>query len=201
MLPFLLFSFYDGPKLYHRYNENRAWLGISTTELTPQLRDYFGVEKELGILVSEVAENSPAAKSGLKAGDVITEADGESIYSHKNLVDILREFEPGEELELKYIRNQGKEALVVELGQSDKFSYKNFGYNPGKIKIHIPEVDIDIPNSEIPEFDKQEIDRLQDEIRKELKFHDKELKEQMRELRERMKEIKIDVREELSNTI
>jgi serine protease Do len=54
-------------------------IGISTSTLTKQLAEYFGVGGGAGVLVSSVREDSPAAKAGLKAGDVITEIDGEKI--------------------------------------------------------------------------------------------------------------------------
>lgn len=51
-------------------------IGVTTTPLTEQLADYFGVAGKDGLLITSVAENSPASRAGLKAGDVITEADG-----------------------------------------------------------------------------------------------------------------------------
>src|SRR5713226_6284714 len=50
-------------------------IGVSTQSLTKQLADYFGV-KDGGLLITSVNDNSPAAKAGLKAGDVITAVDG-----------------------------------------------------------------------------------------------------------------------------
>jgi len=51
-------------------------IGVTTTPLTEQLSAYFGVAGKDGLLITSVAENSPAARAGLKAGDVLTEADG-----------------------------------------------------------------------------------------------------------------------------
>lgn len=62
-------------------------IGVTTTQLTDQLADYFGVSRDGGVLVTSVTENSPAAKAGLKAGDVITEVDGEKI---ENAVELSR---------------------------------------------------------------------------------------------------------------
>jgi len=59
-------------------------IGVSTQSLTKQLADYFGV-KDGGLLITSVTENSPAAKAGLKAGDVITGADGEKVTSAGDL--------------------------------------------------------------------------------------------------------------------
>src|SRR5262249_7398979 len=54
-------------------------LGISAESLTDQLAEYFGVKDNKGALVASVQENSPAAKAGLKAGDVIIAVDTERV--------------------------------------------------------------------------------------------------------------------------
>ena len=64
-------------------------IGVSTTPLTKQLADYFGVAQGGGVLVSSVTENSPAARAGIKAGDVITEADGERVSNSSDLTRAL----------------------------------------------------------------------------------------------------------------
>jgi serine protease Do len=51
---------------------NSRRIGVSTMELTKQLADYFGITGGKGVLVTSVTDDGPAAKAGLKAGDVIT---------------------------------------------------------------------------------------------------------------------------------
>lgn len=58
---------------------NNRRMGVSTVQLTKQLADYFGIADGKGVLVTAVSDNSPAAKAGVKAGDVITTVDGETI--------------------------------------------------------------------------------------------------------------------------
>ena len=58
---------------------NNRRMGVSTVQLTKQLGDYFGIADGKGVLVTAVSDGSPAAKAGLKAGDVITTVDGETI--------------------------------------------------------------------------------------------------------------------------
>jgi len=48
-------------------------------ELTKQLAEYFGIADGKGVLVTSVSADSPAAKAGIKAGDVITAIDGEKV--------------------------------------------------------------------------------------------------------------------------
>jgi serine protease Do len=65
----------------------RARLGVGVQDLTPDLASYFGVSS--GVLVSSVEADRPAAKAGLKAGDVITAIDGKAVKSPVELVEQL----------------------------------------------------------------------------------------------------------------
>jgi C-terminal processing protease CtpA/Prc len=71
-------------------------LGITTQELTGQLADYFGVSDRGGLLVTSVAQNSPAAKAGLRAGDVVTEIDGTRLGNAGELSRALNRRDEGE---------------------------------------------------------------------------------------------------------
>jgi len=62
----------------------RGRLGVTVQELTPELAAYFGVKD--GVLVATVAADSPAAKAGLKAGDIITTVDGKAVTTAGELV-------------------------------------------------------------------------------------------------------------------
>jgi len=62
---------------------NRGRLGVGVQDLTDQLGEYFGAPE--GVLVTSVDENSPGSAAGLRAGDVITSIDGESVRSTGDL--------------------------------------------------------------------------------------------------------------------
>ncbi len=66
-------------------------LGIGAEDLSGQLGDYFGVPSGEGILVREVRSGTPAEKAGLKAGDVITKVDGQTVKSTRDLRTQLRQ--------------------------------------------------------------------------------------------------------------
>jgi serine protease Do len=68
---------FDLPDLGRGTGRRVARLGIGIAPLEPQLADYFGVRQ--GVLITSVAPGTPAARAGLKAGDVITSADGEAV--------------------------------------------------------------------------------------------------------------------------
>jgi serine protease Do len=53
--------------------------GVRVDEMTPQLREYFGVKQAQGVLVTSVDANSTAAKAGLQAGDVVIAVNGTTV--------------------------------------------------------------------------------------------------------------------------
>ena len=60
------------------------------------------LEKPAGALVASVGQNSPAAKAGIKAGDIILEFDGKKINTMKTLPKVVANTEVGKSVELKF---------------------------------------------------------------------------------------------------
>jgi serine protease Do len=85
-------------------------IGVTTDALGKQLADYFGVTH--GLLVSSVEENSPAARAGLKAGDIVTEADGQKVEDADDLVRALSAKEEGE-VTLTVVRDRKQRTVRV----------------------------------------------------------------------------------------
>jgi serine protease Do len=87
-------------------------IGVGVSSLTKQLGDYFGVADGKGLLVNSVNENSPAAKAGLKAGDVIVEIEGKAVNSIADLIRGLNEKKEGE-VSLTVVRNRNRQTFKV----------------------------------------------------------------------------------------
>ncbi|MEE9166668.1 MAG: PDZ domain-containing protein [Candidatus Neomarinimicrobiota bacterium] len=92
-----------------------TWLGVRVQRLSPQLRDYFDVKASGGVLVSEVVEESPAEKAGLKAGDVIISVDREEIEDTQNLTEVIRDKDAGEEVSIRIVRDGRKKKVEASL--------------------------------------------------------------------------------------
>lgn len=90
---------------------SRGRLGATVQELTPELAEYFGVKS--GVLVASVAQDSAAAKAGLKAGDVITDVDGHSVASPADLIRALPTGDGSQDVNLKIVRDKDERALKV----------------------------------------------------------------------------------------
>ena len=89
-------------------------LGITIEPLTGQLAEYFGVKSGRGILVTEVQANWPAAKGGIKAGDVITAIDGKKIENIDTLVEAITAKEEGP-ITLTILRDRAEQTVTVTL--------------------------------------------------------------------------------------
>ena len=98
---------------------SRAWLGVSLLDVTPGLREHFGAPRDAGVLVSEVAPDSPAAKAGLRAGDVILSIDGAEIDSAWDLRRGLRDKKSGDGARLEILRDKARHTLVATVTERD----------------------------------------------------------------------------------
>ena len=81
----------------------RGFLGVAPQDLTEDLTSQFGAEK--GALISQVTEDSPAARAGLKAGDVITKVNAVEIRDARNLLLTVSQIAPNTEVTIEYLRD------------------------------------------------------------------------------------------------
>lgn len=93
----------------------RGYLGVRLLEMTPELRAHFGAPKDAGVLVAGIEKGSPAAKSGIQVGDIITRADGERIESGSDLTRAVRRRKSGEALKLEISRDRVAKSLAVKV--------------------------------------------------------------------------------------
>jgi len=90
----------------------RVGLKLKMDPITPSLAKKLGLKADIhGVIVDEVAEGSPAAKAGLKSGDVITEFDGHAIPTVANFRNLVSASDAGKSYALKIFR-EGKEQTV-----------------------------------------------------------------------------------------
>ena len=83
----------------------RGWMGLEPDDLTPAERDAFGLENDVGIVLSDIYEGGPAHAADLQVGDVIIEIDGERIYSQRQALLLVTAAKPGDSLELVGLRD------------------------------------------------------------------------------------------------
>ena len=104
-------------RLIHGGKVTRGYLGVSPKDLDEGLAQGLNLPNENGALVGNVRPDSPALKAGLKAGDVITEFNGQKITGANDLLLAVADCAPGQEVTLKYIRDSKEHSIKVTLGE------------------------------------------------------------------------------------
>ncbi len=96
----------------------RGYLGIWHKELTPELAAGLGLEEDTkGVAISEVIENSPAEKAGLKRYDVIVEFNGQPVQTANQFLNRVAMLEPGTKVKITIIRDEKQKTFNVRLGK------------------------------------------------------------------------------------
>jgi serine protease Do len=93
----------------------RGFLGVSLQPLTPSLAEEFGTKDTRGALVSDVVPQGPAAKAGIKAGDVVTHYRDREVRDARHLMLMVGQTTPGESVNVELLRNGKKETVDIVL--------------------------------------------------------------------------------------
>ncbi len=101
-----------------------AYLGVELVNLNEPLRAHFGVPEDSGVLVSNVAENSPAARAGIQVGDILTRFEGEDVPSSRRLTSMVRRAEAGDPADLEIWRDGKVEILSTTLDERPRQDLK-----------------------------------------------------------------------------
>ncbi len=94
----------------------RGYLGVQVQPVTKDIADGLGLDKAKGALVDHAEPGTPAAKAGLKSGDVIETVNGTAINDAKELSRKIAGLKPGAKVELAYLRGGKTDTATVELG-------------------------------------------------------------------------------------
>src|ERR1700678_2685518 len=94
----------------------RGYLGVQIQPVSQDIADGFGLKTASGALVDEAMPGTPAAKAGLKSGDVITKLNGEEVKDASDLTRHIGGLKPGEKVELTYLRDGAEKTADITLG-------------------------------------------------------------------------------------
>ncbi len=93
----------------------RPWMGVSLQPLDKELAEYFGVPDTKGAIIAEVMQGSPAARAGLRRGDIIREIDGQEITTPDDVVKIVQSSKIGQRLAMVVHRNKKAQYITVTI--------------------------------------------------------------------------------------
>lgn len=98
----------------------RGWLGLGGQPLTQRLSEALGIPFVEGILISQVHEGSPAAKAGIRPGDVLTHIDGNAVLYVREALNYIAGLRPGTQVQLKLMRNSNAIKVTVTASERPK---------------------------------------------------------------------------------
>jgi serine protease Do len=94
-----------------------GYLGVGGVEVTSEKVKALGLKEEGGVLVSSVTEDGPAAKAGIKEGDVVLEYNGAPVQGTVQFQRLVGETPPGREVKLTIWRNNASQTIVATIGE------------------------------------------------------------------------------------
>jgi membrane-associated protease RseP (regulator of RpoE activity) len=90
-------------------------LGVAVLQISPELRAHLGAPGDRGVLVDAVKPDSPAARAGVRVGDVILEVDGEAAASATDVLDAIGDRKKGEAVAIAVVRGGQRQELRATL--------------------------------------------------------------------------------------
>lgn len=98
----------------------RGWIGVEPNELTPELRETFGVKSNQGVIVTGVLQSGPAARAGLRAGDVIVKVGDAPVRNVSELLSTVAALPPGKAVAFQLERENKPLTLEIAPGVRPK---------------------------------------------------------------------------------
>jgi serine protease Do len=95
----------------------RGWLGVAIQDVTEELGKSVGIAAKTGVLVSDVTSDGPAAKAGLKRGDVITAIDGVKTNDSAHLRNVVALAGKGKKVRVDALRDGKEKSFEITLGE------------------------------------------------------------------------------------
>jgi len=169
---------------YRNYrSSSHGWIGVQLRDLNDQMGEYFGVEDGRGALIESVADDSPAEKAGLAAGDVIIKINDEKIYDVDDVVEEISDLDEGDEAKIIVLRKGSEKTFSVEVEENDDWS------NDRVIIRHSSRSDRSPWVRGFSWLDEDDQEELEDELEEAMEELREELKDVKRELKEALEEL------------
>jgi serine protease Do len=95
----------------------RGRIGVQIQEVNAQLADSFGLDRPRGALVSQIIEDGPAQKGGVKSGDVILSVNGKPVERSTQLPSVISAIKPGDTAKIEVWRDGAAKTVNVKVDE------------------------------------------------------------------------------------
>ncbi|WP_157669522.1 Do family serine endopeptidase [Chitinibacter sp. GC72] len=100
----------------------RGWLGVEVQDVSAELASSFRLKDTRGALIAGVVRNGPAAKAGIRPGDVLLSIDGKEVGDSARMLNIISALKPEQDVSLVYVRQGETVEARVLIGKRPKFN-------------------------------------------------------------------------------
>jgi serine protease Do len=123
----------------------RGWLGVQVQPVTSDIADSLGLKEAKGAIVDNPQENSPAAKAGIEAGDVITAVNGTAVKDSRDLARTIGTMAPGSSVKLDVWHKGESKTVTLALGQlPNERQAKNDKADDGQVQPGTPRLGLSL---------------------------------------------------------
>ena len=95
----------------------QSYIGVGLGEIDSERAKQLKLKEEYGVELTHIEEDSPAAKAGLKSGDVVLEYNGQRVEGMEQFARFVRETPPGRDSKLTVSRDGNRQMVIVKIGQ------------------------------------------------------------------------------------
>jgi serine protease Do len=117
----------------------RGRIGVQIQEVNAQFADAFGLDRPRGALVGQVVDDGPAAKAGIKTGDVILSVDGRPVERSTQLPSVISAIKPGDTAKVEVWRDRQSKMLNVKVGETPEENVRVANRNIEKEPVAKPD--------------------------------------------------------------
>lgn len=123
-------------------DDGASWLGVETQEVTSEKAKELKLPAERGVLLERIVPDSPAAKSGLKENDVVTEINGQRVEGTAQFRRMIHEIPAGRSSQFTVWRDGRAQTLSVTLGKSEERRNLWFKSAPRDFSFQLPRIEV-----------------------------------------------------------
>ena len=95
----------------------RGWIGVESQEITPELAQSFGLQRDSGAIIAGVVRNGPADKAGMKPGDILVAVEGKPVRDTTEMLNLIAQLEPGGKATMRVLRKNRESDLAITVGK------------------------------------------------------------------------------------